>query len=76
MKSVQSIESKLQALKNKLDFVLRERDMAVCNEDFIDKNRELQNIREQIKLLTWVLGELSNDQSYRIATCSRQYATT
>jgi len=56
MKSVQSIESKLQALKNKLDFVLRERDMAVCNEDFIDKNRELQNIREQIKLLTWVLG--------------------
>ena len=57
MKSVQSIEGKLQALKIKLDFVLRERDMVACNEDFTKKSKELQNIREQIKLLTWVLGD-------------------
>ena len=57
MKIEQDIQSKLKALKSKLDFVLKQRDECKSTHAHIIKHREATHIREQINLLTWVLGD-------------------
>ena len=57
MKTKQDIQSKIQALKSKLDFLLKQRDECRSTHMFMLKSREAHNIAEQINLLTWVLRD-------------------
>ena len=57
MKTQQDIQSRLKALKSKLDFALKQRDECKSTHAYIIKHREANHVREQINLLTWVLED-------------------
>ena len=57
MKTHQDIRSRLKTLESKLDFALKQRDECISTHDYIIKHREVNYVREQINLLTWVLKD-------------------
>ncbi len=57
MKTQQSIRSRLKALESGLDFALKQRDECISTHDYIIKHREVNRLREQINLLTWILKD-------------------
>ena len=57
MKTQQDIRSRLKVLEGKLDFALKQRDECRSTHDYIIKHREANHVREQVKLLTWVLRD-------------------
>ena len=57
MKTQQDIQSRLKALKSKLDFALKQRDECRSTHAYIIKQKEVNHVREQIDLITWVLKD-------------------
>ena len=57
MKTQQDIRSRLKALESKLDFTLKQRDECRSAHAYAIKHREADHVREQVKLLTWVLKD-------------------
>ena len=57
MKTQQDIQSRLKVLENKLDFALKQRDECRSTHAHIINHREVNHVREQINLLTWVLKD-------------------
>lgn len=55
MKTKQDIQAKIQALKTKLNFVLKERDSVTNTNQYIDLHKQSYEISQQIYLLEWVL---------------------
>ena len=57
MKTQQDIRSRLKALERGLDFTIKQRDECRSTHDYIIKHREVNCLKEQINLLTWVLKD-------------------
>lgn len=57
MKTKQDVQAKIQALKTKLNFVLKERDSATNTNQYLDLHKQSYEISQQIYLLEWVLED-------------------
>lgn len=57
MKTSQEIQTKIKALENQLDFVLRQRDECKATHAYLLKSKEAHRISEQINLLFWVIED-------------------
>ena len=57
MKTQQDIRARLKALESYLDFAIKQRDECISTHAYTIKQKEVNRVREQIDLITWVLKD-------------------